>query len=81
MSKSMLFNKIDVQLGSSTATNQPEALSEIQITNCIKVYGPDTYRQTSYISHILEDNQLVDLSDAVGASPVDAAPSISSFST
>ena len=39
------------------------------------------YRQISNISHILEDNQIVDHSDVVGASPVGAAPTTSSFST
>ena len=40
-----------------------------------------TYRQTSYISRILIDNELIDHSDVVRASPVDAAPTTYSFAT
>ena len=39
------------------------------------------YHQTSNISHILVGNQIVDHSDVVGASPVSAAPTKSSFPT
>ena len=39
------------------------------------------YRQTSNIRHTWEGNKIVDHSDAVGASPVGAAPTTSSFST
>ena len=39
------------------------------------------YRKTSNISRILVSNKIVDNSDAVGASPVGAAPTTSSFST
>ena len=39
------------------------------------------YRQISYISGPLWDNKIVDHSDVVGASPVDAAPTTSSLST
>ena len=39
------------------------------------------YRKTSYISHTLVCNKIVDNSDVVGASPVSAAPTTSSFST
>ena len=39
------------------------------------------YRQYYNISRIVEDNKLVDHSDVVGASPVGAAPTASSFST
>ena len=41
---------------------------------------PGIYRQTSNISHTLVDNKIVDHSDVVGASPVGAAPTTSSFS-
>ena len=41
----------------------------------------ETYRQVSNISRTLEDNKIVDHSDVVGASPVGAAPTTSSFST
>ena len=39
------------------------------------------YRQVSSIRHTLVGNQIVDHSDVVGASPVGAAPTTSSFST
>ena len=39
------------------------------------------YRQSSNICHTLEDNKIVDHSDVVGASPVGAARTTSSFST
>ena len=40
----------------------------------------NTYRQPSTISHTLAGNKTVDHSDVVGASPVGAAPTTSSFS-
>ena len=39
-----------------------------------------TYRQTSNVSRTLVGNKIVDHSDVVEASPVCAAPTISSFS-
>ena len=39
------------------------------------------YRKTSNISHTLVGNKIVDHSDVVGASPVGAAPTTTSFST
>ena len=39
------------------------------------------YRKTSGISRALVGNKIVDNSDVVGASPVGAAPTKSSFST
>ena len=39
------------------------------------------YRQTSNITPTLVGNEIVDHSDVVGASPVGAAPTTSSFST
>ena len=39
------------------------------------------YRKTSDIRRILLGNNIVDHSDVVGASPVGAAPTTSSFST
>ena len=39
------------------------------------------YRKTSNISRILVGNKIIDDSDVVGASPVGAAPTTSSFST
>ena len=43
--------------------------------------APGTYRQVSNIRRILVSNTIVDHSDVVGASPVGAAPTTSSFST
>ena len=40
-----------------------------------------TYRKTSNISRTLVGNKVVNNSDVVGASPVGAAPTTSSFST
>ena len=40
-----------------------------------------TYRKTSNISRTLVGNKIVDNPDVVGASPVGAAPTTSSFST
>ena len=40
-----------------------------------------TYRKTSNMSRTLVGNKIVDNSDVVGASPVGAAPTASSFST
>ena len=48
------------------------------------VYGEDlgeNYRKVSNISRTLVGNKIVDHSDVVGASPVGAAPTTSSFST
>ena len=42
---------------------------------------PRVYRKTSNISRTLVGNEIVDHSDVVGASPVGAAPTTSSFST
>ena len=39
------------------------------------------YRKTSNIRRTLAGNKIVDHSDVVGASPVGAAPTASSFST
>ena len=39
------------------------------------------YRKTSGISRALAGNKIVDNADVVGASPVGAAPTTSSFST
>ena len=56
-----------------------------QIMGWLKqAYGPiynNNYRKTSNISRTLVGNKIVDNSDVVGASPVGAAPTTSSFST
>ena len=66
-------------------------LSALQMThNVIKhviilwkrrVDGIITYRKTSNIIRTLVGNEIVDHSDVVGAPPVGAAPTTSSFST
>ena len=43
--------------------------------------GVYTYRQVVNISRTLVGNTIVDHSDVVGASPVEAAPTPTSFST
>ena len=43
--------------------------------------GLNTYRKTSGISRTLVGNKIIDNSDVVGASPVGAAPTTSSYST
>ena len=53
--------------------------SSLVIASWIMNHG--TYRQTSDISRTLVGNKLVDHSDVVGASPIGAAPTISSFTT
>ena len=45
------------------------------------LYYLEKYRKTSSISRTLVGNKIVDNSDVVGASPVGAAPTTSSFST
>ena len=47
----------------------------------IYMFGAKTYRKTYNISHTLVGNKIVDNSYAVGASPVGAASTTSSFST
>ena len=47
----------------------------------IRARSKQTYRKTSNISRTLVGNKIVDNSDVVGASPVGAAPTTSSFST
>ena len=50
------------------------------IAVCVmKVYHDREYHQTSNISHPLVGNKIVDHSDVVGAMPVSAAPTTSSF--
>ena len=43
--------------------------------------GHPIYRKTSNESHTIVGNKIIDNSDVVGASPVGAAPTTSSFST
>ena len=48
---------------------------------CMTITPNEDYRKTSNISRTLVGNKIVDNSDVVGASPVGAAPTTSSFST
>ena len=52
-----------------------------QLANHRKTVEDYNYRQVSNIRRTLECNKIVDHSDEVGASPVGAAPTTSSFST
>ena len=56
-------------------------LFSITIKVLFHQYGNDYYRQVSNIRRTLVSNKIVDHSDVVGASPVGAAPTTSSFST
>ena len=47
----------------------------------VTLASPTTYRKNSNIRHTLVGNKIVDHSDVIGASPVGAAPTTSSFST
>ena len=44
-------------------------------------FAQPSYRKTSNISRTLVGNKIIDNSDVVGASPVGATPTTSSFST
>ena len=46
-----------------------------------ETFDPGYYRQVSNIRRTLVSNKIVDHSDVVGAAPVGAAPTTSSFST
>ena len=50
-------------------------------TGLLVLAWEETYRQVSNIRCILTGYKIVDHSDVVGASPVGAAPTTSSFST
>ena len=55
-------------------------IPELQNSNFVKKQMLD-YRKVSNIRRTLVGNEIVDHSDVVGASPVGAAPTTSSFST
>ena len=61
-------------------TNSIEISIEIK-TFSLKKYVNLDYRKVSNIRRTLVGNKIVDHSDVVGASPVGAAPTTSSFST
>ena len=56
-------------------------LSSVQWTYINNVLYFFKYRKTSDISRTLVGNKIIDNSDVIGASPVGAAPTTSSFST
>ena len=51
------------------------------IINAVFIFNVATYRQTANIRHSVVGNKIFDHSGVVGAAPVSAAPSTSSFST
>ena len=59
---------------------QPE-LENGLVQNCNSSALAMEYPQTSNIRCIIAGNKIVDHSDGIGASPVGAAPTTSSFST
>ena len=63
----------------SNALSWPENL--VILTEIVLPGSNWQYRQVSNISRALVGNKIVDHSDVVGASPVGAAPTTSSFST
>ena len=64
-----------------TETAMAEFLEKFELLLEREVSSRDTYRKVSNIRRTLVDNKIVDHSDVVGASPVGAAPTTSSFST
>ena len=61
--------------------SKPEMKELFHFTEVCFYESKGQYRKTSNIRHTLVGNKIVDHSDVVGASPVGAAPTISSFST
>ena len=62
------------------ANANPSRISDCHIFMAYDIHNV-YYRKTSNISRTLVGSKIVDNSDAVGASPVGAAPTTSSFST
>ena len=60
--------------------SEGEVVWHLDIT-CVCSVAHTSYRKTSSISRTLVGNKIIDNSDVVGASPVGAAPTTSSFST
>ena len=71
------FYEISDLVGSRTDYSHYSRI--IPIISPLKL-GMDTYRKTSNINRSLVGNEIIDNSDVVGASPVGAAPTTSSFS-
>ena len=51
------------------------------VVKCLSLVADHRYRKTSDISRTLAGTKIIDQSDVVGALPVGAAPTTSSFST
>ena len=66
---------------SSTAMNNHKYKDDYYSINTNLMYASLIYHQTSTISHTLVCSKIVNHSGVVGASPVGAAPTTSSFST
>ena len=59
----------------------PDGLGQLKMSDkWISVFN-SIYRNTSNVSRTLVGNKIVDNSDVVGASPLGAVPTTSSFST
>ena len=71
---------IDEDADIDESADSEDDIADIQLVKRIEFSQVPKYRQTSNIRHSL-GNKLVDHSDVVGASPVCAAPTTSSFST
>ena len=65
----------------SSLHNRPQHVQVLLYHNTILMAQNKTYRKTSNISRTLVGNKIVDNSDVVGAPPVGATPTTSSFST
>ena len=59
----------------------PRTINKLSLYDLRRCTGNIKYRQIFNISRTLIGNKIVDHSDVVGASPVGAGPTTSSFST
>ena len=75
------FKKIDRDI--SRAHCSTIRIEQLALDHIFSLHNPInlTYHKTSNIRRTLVSNKIVDHSDVVGASPVGAAPTTSSFST
>ena len=95
ISRSSIPLKIGVTVSQSYGPSATKSYHMLKYENIIQKHGAverllaiisagssnREYRETSNIRHTLVGNRIVDHSDVVGASPVGAAPTTSSFST
>ena len=80
--KEMHFNMLFVEwLGPQCATLFALTLHMTLLYWYWNIALKNYYSKTSNISRTLVGNKIVDISDVIGASPVGAAPTTSSFST